>query len=161
MFKDGKYPIPNDDDEGTREGLKHAMLKELLPNGELYLAPIGDHPQRIIDLGTGFGEWAMDSRDEIARFFWDRELISFRIVADLFPSAEVIGVDLSPVQPTYVPPNLRYIVDDIEEESWGYGANFDLAHLRFMSPLLKDVLGVAANVFRYGVPLTYSLAVPG
>jgi len=35
------------------------MLKHLL-NNELYLAPIGNNPQKIIDLGTGFGDWAMD-----------------------------------------------------------------------------------------------------
>lgn len=35
------------------------MLKELL-GGKLYLAPIGDNPQKIIDLGTGFGEWAIE-----------------------------------------------------------------------------------------------------
>jgi hypothetical protein len=36
------------------------MLKELL-HGKLYLAPIGDNPQKIIDLGTGFGDWAIES----------------------------------------------------------------------------------------------------
>jgi ubiquinone/menaquinone biosynthesis C-methylase UbiE len=35
------------------------MLKELL-GGKMYLAPIGDNPQKIIDLGTGFGEWAIE-----------------------------------------------------------------------------------------------------
>lgn len=28
--------------------------------GELHLAPIGSNPQRILDLGTGTGIWAMD-----------------------------------------------------------------------------------------------------
>ena len=36
------------------------MLKEVI-GGKLYLAPIGDNPQKIIDLGTGFGEWAIES----------------------------------------------------------------------------------------------------
>lgn len=35
------------------------MLKDLL-GGKLYLAPIGDNPQKIIDLGTGFGDWAIE-----------------------------------------------------------------------------------------------------
>lgn len=59
MFKYGKYPLPNDDDEYRREAMRHTMLKELL-GGKLYLAPIGDNPQRIVDLGTGFGEWAIE-----------------------------------------------------------------------------------------------------
>jgi hypothetical protein len=59
IFRYGRYPVPNDDEEFKREALKHAMLKELL-HGKLYLAPIGDHPQKIIDLGTGFGDWAIE-----------------------------------------------------------------------------------------------------
>jgi len=58
-YRIGRYPLPNDDDEFKREYLRHVMLKHLL-NNELYLAPIGNNPQKIIDLGTGFGDWAMD-----------------------------------------------------------------------------------------------------
>lgn len=35
------------------------MVKDLL-GGKLYLSPIGDNPQKIIDLGTGFGDWAIE-----------------------------------------------------------------------------------------------------
>jgi len=59
-------------------------------------------------------------------------------VADKFPSAEVIGTDLSPIQPTWVPPNLRFVVDDLEDE-WVLGDNFDYIHLRHVTPMLKDV----------------------
>lgn len=52
---------------------------------KLYGAPI-DKPQRILDVGTGTGIWAID-------------------MADSFPSAEVIGTDLSPIQPRWIPPN--------------------------------------------------------
>jgi hypothetical protein len=54
-FKNGRYPIPNDDTEQSREDMKHAMLLELT-DGKLFYAPIGDHPQRILDIGTGTGE---------------------------------------------------------------------------------------------------------
>lgn len=53
-FKNGRYPIPNDDLEQNREDMKHAMLLEL-NDGELYFAPIGDYPQKILDIGTGTG----------------------------------------------------------------------------------------------------------
>ena len=59
MYRYGTYPIPNDEHEGDREELKHVMLKELL-RGKLILAPITDDPQKIVDLGTGFGEWAIE-----------------------------------------------------------------------------------------------------
>lgn len=35
-------------------------IYSLLLSGKLYLAPIGDNVQRVLDLGTGTGIWAMD-----------------------------------------------------------------------------------------------------
>ena len=32
----------------------------LVLGGKLYLAPLVDNPQRVLDLGTGTGIWAMD-----------------------------------------------------------------------------------------------------
>ncbi|SCB65004.1 unnamed protein product [Fusarium graminearum] len=51
----------------------------------------------ILDVGCGTGIWAID-------------------MADLHPSAEVVGVDLSPIQPNFVPLNCRFEVDDINKE---------------------------------------------
>ena len=56
--------MPNDDGEFKRETLRHTMLKELL-EGKLYLAPIGENPQKIIDLGTGFGDWAIEGTTQV------------------------------------------------------------------------------------------------
>ncbi|KAK1855538.1 methyltransferase domain-containing protein [Colletotrichum chrysophilum] len=95
-YRDGRYPIPNDETEQNREDMKHAMVLEL-SDGKLFHAPIGDHPQKIIDLGTGTGIWAME-------------------VGDQYPGAEVTGADLSPIQPDWIPPNVRFIVDDVEDE---------------------------------------------
>ena len=55
-FKNGRYPIPNDDEELNREDMKHAMLMELC-DGQLFYAPIGKHPHKILDVGTGTGRW--------------------------------------------------------------------------------------------------------
>ncbi|GAB1318739.1 S-adenosyl-L-methionine-dependent methyltransferase [Madurella fahalii] len=126
-FRYGRYPIPNDDEEYKRESLRHLMLKELL-NGKLYLAPIGDKPQKIIDLGTGFGDWAIE-------------------VGEAFPSAIITGVDLSPIQPHWIPPNVEFIVDDIEDE-WVHDKDYDFAHLRFVNTVLKDNTGLFDKIIR-------------
>ncbi|KAG6107599.1 hypothetical protein E4U14_004090 [Claviceps sp. LM454 group G7] len=46
----------------TQEDMKHAMLMMLTEN-KPFLAPIGDHPQKILDIGTGTGIWAIDVGD--------------------------------------------------------------------------------------------------
>ncbi|KAL2258586.1 hypothetical protein VTK26DRAFT_8066 [Humicola hyalothermophila] len=125
-FRPGRYPIPNDEEEYRRETLRHQMFKELL-KGKLYLAPIGDNPQKIIDLGTGFGDWAIE-------------------IGEMFPGARVTGVDLSPIQPVWIPPNVEFIVDDIEDE-WVHDKDYDFVHLRFVNIVLKDNVSLFRKIF--------------
>lgn len=58
-FQEGRYQFPNDDSEQEREVMKHAMVVNLC-GGKLHFAPL-ENPQKIIDLGTGTGVWAIDS----------------------------------------------------------------------------------------------------
>ncbi|KAK2031343.1 methyltransferase domain-containing protein [Colletotrichum zoysiae] len=125
-FRHGRYPIPNDETEQNREDMLHAMMLEVT-DGRLYFAPIGDNPQKIIDLGTGTGIWAIE-------------------MGDLFPSAEIQGIDLSPIQPAWVPPNVKFIVDDVED-TWLNGSNFDFVHLRNMVPVLKSPVNLLRNAY--------------
>ncbi|KAL4982174.1 S-adenosyl-L-methionine-dependent methyltransferase [Aspergillus falconensis] len=56
--------------------------------------------------------------------------LDFGEFADLHPSSEVIGTDLSPIQPSWVPPNVQFEVDDCCDE-WLYGEDaFDFVHIR-------------------------------
>jgi len=127
-FKHGRYPIPNDADEQAREDMKHAMMKEVT-DGVLFYAPIGDSPQLILDIGTGTGIWAMEVGDE-------------------YPGSKVRGIDLSPVQPAWVPPNVDFLIDDCEKEDW-LDEDADLVHLRFMTIVLKDVPTVLRRAHRF------------
>ena len=61
--------------------------------------------------------------------------------ADMHPQSQVFGIDLSPVQPGFVPPNLSFQIDDIEEP-WTYGQKFDFIYSRMM-------VGSLANVPRF------------
>jgi hypothetical protein len=51
-------------------------------------------------------------------------------VADEFPSARVIGLDLSPIQPTFVARNAEFIVEDVNEGMSFSDASTDLVHSR-------------------------------
>lgn len=109
-FNDSAYWGPNDEDANEVMDIGHQMFT-LLFDGRLFLAPIGDNVQKAIDIGTGTGIWAID-------------------FADQFPSAEIIGTDLSPTQPSFVPPNLRFELDDAQLD-WTFNSNtFDYVHIR-------------------------------
>ncbi|KAG6224581.1 hypothetical protein E4U26_003622 [Claviceps purpurea] len=125
VFGDVRYPMPIDEIEQSREDMQHAMLIMLMEN-KLFLSPIGDHPQKILDIGTGTGIWAIEAGDK-------------------YPSAQVRGIDIAPIQPKWVPPNVSFLVDDCEKD-W-IERDVDLAHFRFMIPILKNTLQVLGNAF--------------
>ncbi|KAH7327779.1 S-adenosyl-L-methionine-dependent methyltransferase [Stachybotrys elegans] len=117
--KTGDYWGPNDERQSEGLDLIHSALTVLL-DGKLFVAPINkDDPGRVLDIGTGTGIWAMDFASD-------------------FPSADVTGTDLSPMQPTWVPPNLRFEVDDCLLD-WMYPENhFDFIHVRAMYGSIPD-----------------------
>ncbi|KAL1954914.1 hypothetical protein VTO42DRAFT_452 [Malbranchea cinnamomea] len=116
-FREGRYPLPNDEMECDRNDfLQH--IYGMLFGGRLIFAPISDSPRRILDIGTGTGIWAMN-------------------VADAYPSAEVKGTDLSPIQPTWVPPNLSFEIDDAES-TWTFKRKFDLIHFQNMNGAISN-----------------------
>ncbi|KAF4773906.1 UMTA protein [Colletotrichum scovillei] len=111
------YWGPND--EQQNEGLDLAHYWETLLLGDkLFLSPLGDGPLKVLDLGTGTGIWAIDFADE-------------------FPSSEVTGVDISPIQPGWVPPNCKFQIDDVEQP-WTWTPDFDFIHLRHMEACISD-----------------------
>jgi hypothetical protein len=59
-------------------------------------------------------------------------------VGEAYPAATVRGVDLTPIQPSWTPPNVSFLVDDVEQHAW-LDRGLDLAHFRFMSVVLRDV----------------------
>jgi trans-aconitate methyltransferase len=74
-------------------------------------------------------------------------------MADHYPSAQVHGIDLSPIQPRWVPPNCSFVVDNAEDE-WLYSPSqaFDLIHLRAMSGSMKDWPNLYSQAFQHLKP---------
>jgi hypothetical protein len=68
----------------------------------------------------------------------DRLTCFYCTVGDIYPSADVLGIDLSPIQPEWVPPNVRFMVDDAESP-WLHPHNyFDYIHSRHTVMAIKD-----------------------
>ena len=69
-------------------------------------------------------------------------------MGDQHPEATVLGVDLSPIQPEWVPPNVKFMVDDIESP-WIHPPNhFDLIHSRHIVMAVKDWPRLLKNAYR-------------
>ncbi|KID67733.1 hypothetical protein MAN_04491, partial [Metarhizium hybridum] len=119
----GQYAFPNDENEQYRDNLKHVVTLHLC-GGTYFFAPIHELLQRgayVLDLGTGTGAWCVE-------------------MADLYPNSTFDGMDLSPIQPDWVPQNVSFMVDDIEHEAgWTYGENeLDYIHVRHLIHSIKD-----------------------
>ncbi|OJJ79327.1 class I SAM-dependent methyltransferase [Aspergillus glaucus CBS 516.65] len=132
-YHEGEYVLPNDEQEQDRLDLSHHIYKMLF-RGALYRAPI-DEPRRVLDIGTGTGIWAIDFADE-------------------HPESEVIGNDLSPIQPSWIPPNCRFEVDDYEQP-WSYSKNFDYIHGRELEGFIRDHDHVFQQALEHLVPNGY------
>lgn len=130
-YRHGRYPIPNDDLEQNREDMKHALMLELT-DGKLFYAPVSENAQKILDVGTGTGIWAIE-------------------VGDQYPSAEVLGLDLSPIQPQWVPPNVKFMIDDVEDE-WLNGSDWDLIHFRSMALILRNLQKAVDQTYKHLKP---------
>ncbi|KAJ0385902.1 hypothetical protein COL922a_005495 [Colletotrichum nupharicola] len=67
-------------------------------------------------------------------------------ILDLGTGVEVTGSDLSPIQSDWVPPNVHFIVDDVEDE-WLSGDNFDFIHMRNLASLVHDLPKLLERVY--------------
>lgn len=83
----------------------------MLQDDKLAIAPVGDNPQRVLDVGMGTGIWAIN-------------------FAGRYPGAEVIGADISLIQPSWVPPNIKFVIDDCLLQWTWPDDHFDFIHIR-------------------------------
>jgi ubiquinone/menaquinone biosynthesis C-methylase UbiE len=111
---DAPYILPTDLDEANRLDFQHFMVRSVMRG--LYWAPIL-HPMSILDVGAGTGRWA-------------------REVAQIFPDANVIGLDLkgAPVNATGQPDpdNVTFVQGNLLEGLPFADGLFDLVHQRFL-----------------------------
>jgi SAM-dependent methyltransferase len=114
----GNVLLPNDESEQDRLDLQHHILKMCL-DGELTASNIPSTAQHIFDVGTGTGIWAIE-------------------MGDKFESAQITGVDVSPIQPLWVPPNVMFEIDDITKPWLRTKDSMDFIHIRNMVGSIRD-----------------------
>ncbi|KAK2667039.1 hypothetical protein RAB80_017460 [Fusarium oxysporum f. sp. vasinfectum] len=105
-----EYNLPNDERENERLDLQHHLFLLTFDN-KLGLAPPnlpGSNVERVLDVGTGTGIWAIGFADD-------------------HPEAE----------PRFVPTNVEFQIDDIDEE-WNYSVPFTYIHSRMMNMSIQN-----------------------
>jgi len=132
-YQSGAYSFPNDEKEQDRLDMIHHVFYRLMDD-RLFLAPIKpDDGLRILDLGTGTGLWAIHLGDEHPG------------------AAEIVGNDLSPIQPQWCPPNVKFVVDDIELD-WAEPEPYDYIHCRYMAGAIKDWPRLVKQIYAHLKP---------
>ncbi|PTU22997.1 hypothetical protein P175DRAFT_0507754 [Aspergillus ochraceoroseus IBT 24754] len=105
------YMLPCDEQEQDRLDIFHKLFTVARVSDGLIYAP---HPTggRFLDLGCGTGIWAIE-------------------VANKYPDAFVVGVDLAPIQPPNQPKNCEFYAPFDFESRWALGEDsWDLIHLQ-------------------------------
>lgn len=115
------YILPKDDEEINRLDFQHYLFRFALKGN--YAAPV-EAPAHILDVGTGTGRWAME-------------------MADLFPLANVIGLDVVPPPADDTvslghgldrrPDNYVYVQGNVLDGLPFPDATFDFVHQRLLT----------------------------
>jgi trans-aconitate methyltransferase len=73
---------------------------------KFFCSPTSLENKRVLEIGTGKGDWAI-------------------AIGDKYPSCLVDGVDTSLIQPDLVPPNVKFEIFDVEQRwTWSNKQNF-------------------------------------
>ncbi|RSL49182.1 hypothetical protein CEP54_012556 [Fusarium duplospermum] len=130
-----QYWGSNDEQQNESMDINHHLLT-LAIGEKLYLAPLKKDIERAVDIGTGTGIWAIDFADE-------------------HPGCKVIGTDISPIQPGWVPPNLEFHIDDCMQE-WTFSpGSLDYVHMRYLNGSIVDWRALFREAFRCCKPGGY------
>jgi SAM-dependent methyltransferase len=125
------YILPRHPAETDRLDVQHYALQELL--GTNFLAPV-DKPARVLDIGSGTGQWAYD-------------------VGRQFPRSLVVGLDVARSKPG-APSNYRFVRANLLRGLPFAESSFDFVHQRLMATSaipVQDWPAVMAELVRVTV----------
>jgi SAM-dependent methyltransferase len=101
----------------------------MLLDGELTVMPITTSHQQILDIGTGTGIWPIE-------------------MGEKYDFANITGIDESPIQPTWVPPNVHFQIDDVTKPWLQAPNSIDFVHIRTMAGCIRDWQALLSEAFQ-------------
>ncbi|KAI1392863.1 methyltransferase LaeA [Hypoxylon trugodes] len=139
-FRRGRYMFPMDEGEMDRMDMLHKFFlvarRDNSNYGGLCSRPL-PHQPRILDLGCGTGIWVIDMADRHQG------------------RANILGWDLSLIQPLRIPLGVEFQRRDIEEPWSGVEeSSFDLIHMRMLAGSIENFPGLYRQILRYLKPGT-------
>lgn len=130
-----QYCFPIDQRHIEVQKANHFANRELL-EGKLHVADLESVKkpiQKVLDVGSGKGYWAINFADE-------------------HPDIEVTGTDLSSIGEEWVPPNLQFEIDDCSQH-WNFDNScFGFIHMRNLTGGIEDWPHVFGEAFRCTSP---------
>ncbi|RYP40580.1 hypothetical protein DL767_001580 [Monosporascus sp. MG133] len=144
-----EYWAPNDDQHLEAFDIAHQWLTMMLGD-KLYAVPLGDNPKVRPSRPTS----CVDASGlcSCTPFVTLSPSNNASDMADEFPSAEVIGTDISPTQPSWVPPNLSFQIDDAQLDWTFKPESFDFIHIRYMHAAIADWPRFYEQVYQFLKP---------
>lgn len=125
---DEEYWAPNDPRHLEALDIFHHAIDMML-EGKLHQAPLSQNIENAVDIGTGSGLWTID-------------------FADKYTNCTVIGTDISPVQPSWVPPNLLFEIEDATRKWTFRDDHFDYIHMQLLNGAFDSLTHIYSQAFR-------------
>ncbi|KAJ5792137.1 uncharacterized protein N7503_008115 [Penicillium pulvis] len=136
-YCDENYFMPNDETELSRLNIVHQIYL-ILFEGRLTLTTFNTDSPRILDIGTGPGDWAIEMSAE-------------------YPNATIVACDLgifdSGIGHVSLP-NVDFQLADAQSQ-WTYHEPFDLIHIRGLSGAFRDWHSIYQQAFAHLRPGGY------
>ncbi|KAH7037210.1 S-adenosyl-L-methionine-dependent methyltransferase [Microdochium trichocladiopsis] len=124
----GNIYVPFDEEEQRHMHARHKLLRTCL-GGALTSTRLPPDTKTIVDIGTGTGVWAIE-------------------MAARYPGSTIMGIDISKIQSSVVPGNVRYLIADIEQP-WEMADDYaDFVHMRDITGGIRNWPGLVSQAFR-------------
>ncbi|RHZ84507.1 hypothetical protein Glove_80g40 [Diversispora epigaea] len=134
-----KYPLPNDDEELDRLHQQHFLLRYVWQRN--FAAPVkhilNQNGSKVLDVGCGAGSWM------------------FEMASD-YPNTQIIGLDISPIQPSEIKPqNVSFVKANLLNGLPFENNTFDYIFQRFLVTAIPkdswaDVINELTRVLKPG-----------